>query len=801
MGKCNPIGPDQADVMILAEHPDTFEANTGRSFEGKSSQFLKSLMYQVGMNPASVHMTYLHKSKPERGNLGWMFDRKTGVPNGELLASLMELMDEVKQVNPKVIIPLGSYALWATTKGCARWHKEIKDGEPVGYTGIDDWRGSIIAGAVAATGRKIVPAYNHARVFSNYPSRVYTSLDLKRGWEQRLYPDIRRPDYRIEIYPQADLAEWERKLLSADIIFFDIEYIGKDWLCISFCVDDESVLVLPTETEANRLWAKRILESGVPLGAQNGMFDCSVLEWHYSFRLFENFKYDTMLASHAAYIELPKDLGTLCSIYTEQPCYWTHIDWKAIAAGIQPISDVYAYNGIDSWVTRQVAMRQQADELLDPAVRKTFDFEMSLIEPLWNMSKRGVLIDQGKMSALREQCELAIREKSKVLSQFTGIADFNVASPPQVANLLFTQLGLKPRGQNKKLPKTDDKTLAEIALTASTPEQKAILKLIREIRTERSLISKFCNIRLGHDGRMRSHYNPGGTNTGRLASKQFYPTGEGANGQNHPRDKRVRDVFVPDPGRIFFYNDLERAESLVVAYLTGDPLMLEHHGPGKDAHALLAMELFECSFEEAMDKDKRYMGKQTRHAGNYMEGWRTFQINVNKLAEATGVAITAAEAKFFIQRYRDLHPYLSSWWRWTEMEIRDRGKLYTLLGRPRQFFDRFDTSLPAGVAFVPQGTVGDVLNTGLVRCYHDRELNDMGTELLMQVHDAIGGQTLAANILPAMERIEKHMRVDLQIPLSMNCPTAGAEFSIPVEIAFGPSWARVKKHIWEGAAA
>lgn len=786
------------ELMIVAEHPSKFEASTGRAFDSNAANLLKSLMLGAGINPSKVHMTYLHKSYPERGNMFYLFDKK-GNPGDEMINSMLSLMEEINQVNPNVIMPLGNYALWATTQGTTNWSARADTrGRPTGYTGISNWRGSIVEGSRTAAKRKLVPSYGHDAVFNNYPDRVFLDIDIKKAWRQRSFREIVLPQYQIDIDPVGeDLVAWERKLLAAPIIVFDIEYIGSRLICCSFCVDSESVLVVPN-TDSRRLdFIRRILTSGVPLGAQNGMFDCSVLEWHFGMELMQHLKYDTMLAAHASYIELPKDLGTLCSMYTDQPCYWTKHNWKDIREGRQPESTVYGYCGIDSWVTYQTMRAQEADELQDPAIRKVFDFEMSLLMPLWQMSKRGVRVDHAAMAKLRAECNEAVASKGKLLADFVG-REINVMSGAQVGKLLFEDLKLKPRGLTKKGYKTDDKVLAEVALTAHKPEEKAILKLIREIRTNRSLISKFCDIELDNDGRMRSHYSPAGTGTGRLASKAFYPTGCGGNGQNFPRDKRVRSIFIPDEGCEFFYHDLERAESLVVAYLTGDPLMLEHHGPGKDAHTLLAMNLFDCSFEEASQKDKRYMGKQTRHAGNYMEGWRTFMINVNKLAEATGVAITAAEAKMFIQRYRDLHVYLGKWWRWTEAQVRTTGKLYNLLGRPRQFFDRYDSSLPTAVAFVPQSTVGDTLNIGLIRCYHDKELNDMSNELLMQIHDAIGGQVPKDLIVESMQRMERLMTVELEVPRSMTCPTAGEVFTIPIELAHGPNWAAVKK--WTHAA-
>ena len=789
--------------MVVGEAPGRQEELAREPFIGPAGELLRSRLLAVGINPSEVYFTNICKYRPPMNELRQWFDKKSGMPNMTVLEGMMELKEEIAAIQPNVIVALGNFPLWALTRK-AKWKRT---GDDYGYTGISDWRGSIIEGARGiADGCKVVAAYHPAAVLRKYPWLQTLHLDLERVRAQSLFPEIRRPNKTLIIDPQgSDREQWRDWLLSSSspFITFDIEQIGSDLLCIGFTADKDRAVTIRTRTAADIQWCRDILLSGKPLCGQNVIFDCAMLEyWNRFPKILDYVAHDTMLASHAAYIELPKDLGFLCSIYTEQPCYWTNVDWKAVRADKSKADsvDFLTYNAIDTWVTHDVAEQQLADELQDPKVRHTFEHEMSLVPVLWEMSKRGMKVDAKKMQTIRATCETIITEKSAQLNVLAG-RSLNVMSNLQVAKLLFDELGLKPikRGKPKNgkpgTPSADDKTLAELDLQATTPMQKGVISLIRDIRKNRSLISKFTEIEYDADGRMRCHYKPAGTTTGRLASAKFFPTGTGANLQNIPRDKRVRSVFVPDEGYTFFYNDLERAESLVVAMLTGDPTMLAHHQPGKDAHKLLASLLFDKDPEE-VGEDERYMGKQTRHAGNYMEGWRTFMINVNKIANVTGVSITAAEAKFFIQRYRELHPYLAIWWRETEKELRKPAhRLYNLLGRPRTFYDRLDNTLPTAIAYVPQSTIGDVLNVGLVRCARDEELRDYDCQLLVQVHDAIGGQVKTEYAERAMIRMAELMQVDLEVPKT------GEHFSVPVELTLGPSWGECKKIATERLAA
>lgn len=785
-------GPSNAKIMVVGEAPGRNEEVARRPFVGAAGELLRRTMLSAGIDESQVYFANLSKYRPPDNELKAWYDRKSGIPNNpKLLEGLLELKEEIASVNPTVIIALGNYPLKELTRK-TRWSRTN------GASGIGDWRGSIIEGVGAiASGRKVVAANHPAAVLRKYSLLPTLTLDLIRAREQSAFPDIRRPQKRIVLDPQGDEREMVRRRLldHGSYITFDIEMVGSNLLCVGFTSDKDESYVIRTKTGSDIRFVKDLLESGKPLCAQNAMFDVSMLEYWMSMRIMQNIKHDTMLASHAAYIELPKDLGYLCSIYTEQPCYWTNVDWKGLkkkldvgdTSAVDSI-DFLTYNAIDAWVTHDVMEQQQKDELLDKNVKATFDFEMSLLTPLWKMARKGIMVDSARMRAIEESCRVAIKEKGGRLEAIAG-HPINIGSNAQVTKFLYSELALPPKRFTKAdKPSADDFALADLDLTLPEGEKKEAVNLIRGIRKNTSLISKFTTIEYDKDGRMRCHYNPGGTTTGRLSSKKFFPTGTGANLQNIPRDKEVRKVFVPDKGKVFFYNDLERAESLVVAKLTGDPTMLAHHAPGTDAHRALASLLFNKP-EEEITEEERYMGKQTRHAGNYMEGPLVFMRNVNKIAASTGVSINAKQAKYFIGMYRELHPYLTRWWTATGNEVRIKRILHNLAPhrRPRYFYDRVDQCLPTAIAYRPQSTVGDVLNIGLLAADTDPLLQELGVELLIQVHDAIGGQVPEANVQAAMARMAELMNIPIEVP------STGEIFTIPVEITIGPSWGECKK--------
>lgn len=800
-------GPERARIMIVGEAPGKDEVEERRPFVGNAGKLLRKSLSQVGIDSEEVFMTNVCKFRPPANDLRRWFGTD-GLPNDSaLMLGLLELEAEIKKVKPNVIVACGNFALWALT-GLARWRKVKRKNQDaiMTYTGIQDWRGSIVE-CKLVDGFKVIPTYHPSYILrEGYADHGIFICDLARIKQEAEFPEIRYPNKELIRDPRGP--EWldvrSRFLDQPHLpITCDIEYVGKNLLCVGLTNGRDWATTIHTKTMADYARAQEILLSGAPLNMQNAMFECSILEWHYKTPVIEHLGYDTMLAAHASNIELPKGLDFLTSIYTDQRYYKDMVDWNEVKAGRQPLTDVLDYNMIDVWVQHEVMEEQLKHDLDDPAIMRTFRFEMQLLRPLWDVAKRGVRIDTDGLQAYREELHRDIRVMTHALNLWAG-REINVKSGKDIGWILFDRLGLKPVKMNKTGPATDDKTIAAVKLQAKDDASRQVIELIRSIRNRRDLISKFVDVQFDDDGRMRGHYDPSGTKTGRLASRKFYPTETGGNQQNIPREDRVRRLFVPEKGKLFCYADLERAESLVVSYLTQDPEMLRVHGPGVDAHKELAAILFNKPVTE-VTKDERYLGKQTRHAGNYMQGPKTFMTNVNKAANKTGVEISFSEAKKYIDIYRDIHPFLRRWWKDVEDQLWTNRTLYNLLGRRRIFYGHVRGIVPEAVAYVPQSTVGDTLNVGLlnlegIACEYIKELEladqymewaaelrEYGYRTLMQVHDAVGFEIDEDKADVALPLVERLMSVPLTAPKTLET------FTIPVEILVGPNWGEQKR--------
>jgi hypothetical protein len=78
-------------------------------------------------------------------------------------------------------------------------------------------------------------------------------------------------------------------------------------------------------------------------------------------------------------------------------------------------------------------------------------------------------------------------------------------------------------------------------------------------------------------------------------------------------------------------------------------------------------------------------------------------------------------------------------------------------GFRRFYFDRLESIFPEALAWVPQSTVANVINQGLLNIYH----NLPHVQLLMQVHDSLVLQIPADRFTETIPKIKKLMEIPI----------------------------------------
>lgn len=440
------------------------------------------------------------------------------------------------------------------------------------------------------------------------------------------------------------------------------------------------------------------------------------------------------------------------------------------------------YNALDCAVTREVldALLPQLDEITS----KTYAFERELQAPILEMMLRGVRVD----ARVRDELLSLYRRQNNELQEFLdeicrdglGIEPINPGSWQQKQHLLYEVLGL-PHVRKRGKITTDRSALEKLSFYF---QAEPICRLIMALQDIRKKLG-FLKTGIGSDGRCRTTFNIAGTDTGRLSSYGSCWF-DGTNMQNISPE--MRKMFVADPGMKLAYVDLEQAEARVVGAILWN---LFHDGKyldfceSGDLHTSVMMMCWqELGWTEESKRNKeiakrnfyrdysyRDASKRLGHASNYHgqppQISREVRIPVGLVAE-------------FQRNYFKEFPSVVKWHEECRLRLLRHGWLTSLMGRRRWFFGRRwdNETLNAAIAYDPQSSIADYLDTGLVRVW--RTLGS-SVQLLLQEHDAILFQypeERELELVPAVQSI-------LSYPIEL---FYGRTLTIPTEAQVGWNW-------------
>jgi DNA polymerase-1 len=396
--------------------------------------------------------------------------------------------------------------------------------------------------------------------------------------------------------------------------------------------------------------------------------------------------------------------------------------------------------------------------------------------PLLEISWRGVRVDQAKRKQAIADYK-AKEEGSLALFKTQVGKDLNPHSPAQLQAWLYAERGIKPIMRSRKAKNGEKSETASVDETAIrdllTRHNIPALSTLLDIRETHKILETYLSAPLDKDGRLRTSYDLTGTETGRLSSRAT-PFGTGTNPQNVPKGI-AREMVVPDEGMTFVGADLSQAEARVVAYLAKETRLIEVFTNGGDIHRRNAARIFRKP-EGDITTEERYLAKRVVHASNYGMG-------PNKFAQVAG--IPKARAIELLNAYFTNFPRIKVWHLEIQEELRKSRTLTTPLGRVRQFMGAWnDDLLREAYAYIPQATVSDILNDGLVETYELLKQDSLG-EILLQVHDSILVQCKPENV--------ETVKLLLKDKLARAIPIAGATCLIPVTISHGESWNALKE--------
>ncbi|PJC17417.1 MAG: DNA polymerase I, partial [Comamonadaceae bacterium CG_4_9_14_0_8_um_filter_60_18] len=447
----------------------------------------------------------------------------------------------------------------------------------------------------------------------------------------------------------------------------------------------------------------------------------------------QGYAHDTMLQSYVLEVHKPHGLASLaerhlgrsgisfedlCGKGVNQICF----DQVDIAKAAE-------YSCEDSDMTLDVHRTLWPLLQADAKLRFVYELEIKSSEALYRIERNGVLIDAPILATQSHELGQRILQLEKEAHELAG-QPFNLASPKQIGEIFFTQLGLPiVKKTATGAPSTDDEVLQKLAedypLPAKILEHRGLAKL------KGTYTDKLAQLALPRTGRVHTHYAQAVAVTGRLSSND-------PNLQNipvrTPEGRRVREAFVAPPGCQIASADYSQIELRIMAHISGDAALLLAFHDGMDVHRATAAEIFGLDTAQVTSEQRRY--------AKVINFGLIYGMSAFGVAKALGIDNTAA--KNYVARYFERYPGVKQYMEHTRLQAKAQGYVETVFGRRLYLPEINSPNGPrragaerAAINAPMQGTAADLIKLSMVKVQEVIDAQHLATKMIMQVHDEL----------------------------------------------------------------
>jgi DNA polymerase I len=529
------------------------------------------------------------------------------------------------------------------------------------------------------------------------------------------------------VMTKEQLEEAGKRLCAADTIGVDLETTGFDFWkdsIVGFALgDSEERYYIPSGKELSAFEINRTVTD--ILGClndkvfHNGKFDLQFL-FHNQFKV-NGALHDTMVQAHLLdENRKSKKLKDLGAQYVRKDAAEGEAVLKTYFKkheldhyGQIPLEIIGPYACVDIELTMGLHNKFYPKVLAE--FEELYENEMALLYHLTKMEMRGVVVDVEYMTSFQKECEDKLLKVQNDIFKVAGHT-FNINSGDELANVLFTELGLPAVDFSAKTgkPCMDKFTLHKLQ------GKHTIIDHLLEYRSLSKLASTYITgilNKVTQGNIIHADFQQVGTTTGRLSC--WSP-----NLHNIPRGDVIRKAFLnPDPNNAqLLFADYSQIEFRMLAHYSKDPIMIEGFKTGADFHTWTGMKLFNLPAEE-LTKEHRIKAKQINFGIVYGMGTKTL---------ASKLGVTQMEAKKFLDDYHDAFPGLRAFIWAARSAVKQRGYIKNFLGRHRRLESRENYK---AVNALCQGSAADVLKIALNRVA--AYLEDKKSYPIMNIHDEI----------------------------------------------------------------
>jgi DNA polymerase-1 len=437
---------------------------------------------------------------------------------------------------------------------------------------------------------------------------------------------------------------------------------------------------------------------------------------------------------------------------------------KAVELAAVPADSIARFAGERADLPLSLAPGLEEDLAREKLEQVYRDLEEPLIPVLVCMERVGVGVDTAALASLGGRMQTELDELSTAIFRHAG-GEFNINSPKQLGDVLFTKLNLQTAKKGGKISTAQD-VLEELALAHELPGLVLKWRSIQKLKgTYVDALPQLVNPRTG---RVHTTFNQAVAATGRLSSSD-------PNLQNIPvrtaLGREIRAAFAASAGHVLISADYSQIELRVLAHLSDDDALVEAFRQGIDIHDRTADRVF--GSDSGLDKHElRRRAKIINYALLY--GKTSFT-----LAKDIGVTQQAAQA--FIDAYFAGFPGVRAYIDQTLADARLTGVVRTLSGRRRlvpeltskngmirNAAEREAVNMPI------QGTAADVLKRAMIDV--DAALSNRNSSrstparMILTVHDELVFEVPEddADDVAALVKDRMEKAYSLKVPLTVD---------------------------------
>lgn len=397
------------------------------------------------------------------------------------------------------------------------------------------------------------------------------------------------------------------------------------------------------------------------------------------------------------------------------------------------------------------------------------DMEIPLTVLLARLEHVGIAVDAGLLADLSSEFAFDMKRAEERAHELVG-RPFNLGSPKQLQEILFTERGLPRTKKIKTGYTTDAEALQGLYAQTNDPLLAELLDW-RDRSKLRQTVEGLLPL-VDDAGRIHTTFHQTVAATGRLSSSD-------PNLQNIPirteAGRRIRGTFVVGPGFASLMTaDYSQIEMRIMAHASQDAGLIAAFNAGEDLHTTVASQVFGVAPGE-VDPEMRRRIKAMSYGLAY--GLSSYglgqQLDIGPV-EAQRLMDT------YFSRFGGVRDYLAA----VVEEARVRGYTETLLGRRRYLPDltsdnrqRREMAERMALNAPIQGTAADIMKVAMLEVAARLDASGLASRMLLQVHDE-----LVLEIAPGeAEQVEA---------LVVAAMMGAADLSVPLDVSvgLGDSW-------------